>query len=486
MICISLAAPANSTMRTLLEQAATEPGDLHELDLDAVAEPVDVETLVKASTRPVVAGCLSREAGGNFNGTAAERRDILLRAARAGAGYIKAEAADIPFLSGKTAPALLIATLVDTVCTPAKLFHQVNVLAALPADWVGFTTTHRRMEDGIRVLEAISQCPKPCFGDAVGEGALVTRVLGLAYGSRFVRAHLEPAGRESDSTRPSARDLAGLYRVRELTKDTPVYGLLGYPLSQSRSFRLHNRAFARLGLDAVHIPFQCESAEDFFSIIPGAINLRGLSVTMPHKPAALKWADCANEFARRIGAANTLTLTEKGWYASNTDCSGAFESVKAATSAAGVNLTGLHALILGAGGTTRAVGLALTLLGCRVTVSARNMDKAWDVAGQMGWDVEEWEEAPHGNWDLVANTTSVGMYPDLEATPFPSGLWRESMIAFEAIHNPQETRFLRDAAEAGCLVIDGVDMYLRHAADQFRLWTGETMPKPNLSERILI
>jgi 3-dehydroquinate dehydratase/shikimate dehydrogenase len=272
--------------------------------------------------------------------------------------------------------------------------------------------------------------------------------------------------------------------VKELTRDTPVYGLLANPVGHSRSFRLHNHAFAKLGLDAVHIPFQSESAEDFLGIMPGAINLRGLSIAMPHKPAALRWAEHSTEFAQRIGAANTLALTEKGWSATNTDCLGAFESVKDITSAAGLNLTGMHALVLGAGGTTRAVGLALTLLGCRVTVSARNPNKAWDVAGQMGWDVEEWEEAAHGNWELVANTTPVGMYPNIEETPFPAHLWREHMIAFDSVYNPQETRFLRDAANVGCLVIDGVDMYLRQAAEQFRLWTGESMPKPGLSQRL--
>ncbi len=486
MICISLEAQTNKEMLKRLEQAASEPGDLHETRLDAITEPVEAELVVKSSSRPVVAGCLSREAGGNFDGTAAERREILLRAARAGAAYIKAEAADVHFLAGKVGGAVLIAALADKTCTPANLFQLVNSLAALPADWVGFATTHRRMEDSVRVLEAISQSPKPCFGVATGEGGLVTRILGLACGAQFVYADLEPSGREASPGLPCARDLARLYRVKELTRETPVYGLLGNPVSQSRSFRLHNRAFAKLGLDAVHIPFQSPSAEDFLGIMPEAINLRGLSVTMPHKPAALEWADGASEFARRIGAANTLALTEKGWFASNTDCSGAFESVKDATFAAGVNLTGKHALVLGAGGTTRAVGLALTLLGCRVTVSARNLNKAWDIAGQMGWEAEEWDEAPHGNWELVANTTPVGMYPDLEETPFPSSLWREGMVAFDAIHNPQETRFLRDAAAAGCLIIDGVDMYLRHAADQFHAWTGETMPKPNLSERIML
>ncbi len=477
MICCSLDAPANGALLRQLAQAAGEPCDVHALPLGLMTEAPAVERLVAASSRPVLAGCLSREAGGFFGGTAPERRELLLRAARAGAAYIVAEPADIPHLAGEVKPAVLVAALVDRAGTPEGLDQALRVLARLPCDWVSFTVTPRRMADAVRALGAFSACGKPCFGASTGEEGLVTRVLGLAYGSRIVTGRLD--GEAGGAALPTVRDLDRLYRVKELTRDTPVYGLLGSRVAHSQTFRLHNRAFAKLGIDAVSIPFRSESAEDFLSAIPGALNLRGFAVTTPHKPAALAWADEANGFARRIGAANILTLTERdAWHAENTDCPDAFESMNETLTAAGVNLTGRHALVLGAGGTTRAAGVALTLLGCRVTVSARDGEAAWGVAEEMGWDVEDWDEAPLGNWDLVANTTPVGMYPDVDETPYPPGCWKKGMIAFDAVHNPRETRFLRDAAAAGCLTVDGMGMYRRNVEKQFRMWTGREMPAP--------
>lgn len=476
MICISLTAQSNKEMVKLLAQASGEPADLHEIRMDDVREPVAVEELVAISTRPVVACCRSRQSGGKFDGSAAERRDLLVRAARAGARCIDAEAVDVPYIVDKVKPAILMASMYDTVGTPENLASQIKDLATLPADWVKFSVTHRRPIDSVRVFEALRAAPKPCVGTAMGDGGLMTRVLGLAYGSEMVYASLEP-GYESAPGQPTARDYSRVYRVKELTTDTPVYGLLGNPVAHSRSFRLHNRAFAKLGLDAVYIPFRTESAEEFFDAIPPVIRLRGLSVTMPHKPAALRWADYASESAQRIGTANTLTRTKKGWRADNTDCAGAFESIKDAVANARINLTNAEALVLGAGGTTRAVGLALTLLGCRVTVAARNPEQAWRAASQMDWEVAEWEEAPYGSWRVVANTTPVGMYPNMDETPFPASGWKAGMLAFDAVHNPQETRFLRDAAAAGALTVDGVEMFLRQTQEQFRMWTGEAMPK---------
>ncbi|MCD8351740.1 MAG: type I 3-dehydroquinate dehydratase [Planctomycetaceae bacterium] len=476
MICISVSAESVHDFLRNLEKAGSEPADAHELLLDSIQEPFDVEELVKASSRPVVAVCRSRREGGSFQGDDDTRRAILLRAAAAGAAYVEAEAVDIPHLSGKIGRTTLIAALYDFHGTPDNLIRRIKDLAELPADWVKFCVTCRRPLDSVRTLGAIQTASKPCIGMAMGDEGLVTRVLGQAYGSRMTYACIG-AGYETTPGQPTARDLARVFRVNDISLDTPVYGLLGDPVAQSRGYRLHNAAFARLNLDAVYIPFRAKSAEEFLAYMPDAINLNGLSVTIPHKPAALKWATIRAESAERIGAANTLSLTEGGWRADNTDLHGVFEPIKSLTDAQGINLTNASALVLGAGGTTRAVGFALTLLGCKVTLAARNTEKAWRIASRMDWDVEELDEAHHGNWKVVANTTPVGMYPNIDATPFPASGWREGMLAFDAVHNPQQTRFLREALAAGAMTVDGVEMFLRQASEQFRLWTGQDMPR---------
>ncbi len=477
MICIPLAAETNAELRTLVTQAETRPVDLLELRLDSLREPPDVEGLAAHARLPLILTCRSPRDGGGFDGSDAERRAILLRAAESGCAYIDVETIDLPFIAGKTPRSTLIVSMHDFEGTPDNLADRVRELAALPADWVKFAVTHRRPVDSVRVLEAIRQCPKPCIGIAMGEGGLMTRVLGPAYGSRVTFGSLD-AGRASAPGQPTADELAEIYRVRDITRETRVYGLLGNPVAQSSGYRLHNRAFERLGFDGVYIPFLAESAEDFLDAIPDAINLHGLSVTIPHKPTALRWAARRSETSERIEAANTLSRAESGWRADNTDMPGIFESVKSVADAAGMNLTGSEALILGAGGTTRAAGMALSLLGCRITLSSRNPEKAWHIASRMGWEVEGMSAAVRGaGWRVVANTTPVGMYPNAGESLFPADNWRPDMLAFDAVHNPRQTRFLMDAALAGAATVDGVELFMRQAAEQFRLWTGRAMPR---------
>ena len=474
MICIPIGAEDNAAMLALLRRASAEPADLHELRFDLMKEQPKVEELTAVSSRPVIATCRSLREGGGFAGSADERRDILRRAIRSGAAYIDAETADIPYLDNRE-NVTLIASLHDFETTPDDLEEKIADLAASGADWVKFAVAVRRTADNLKVLAAIASSPKPCIGIGMGERGLLSRILGPAYGSKVTFGSLE-TGRESAPGQPTARELAELYRVGNITTDTAVYGLLGDPVAQSRGYVLHNRAFARLGIDAVYISFLAESAEEFLEAVPGAVNLQGLSVTIPHKHAALAWADSASEAATRIGAANTLIDGPDGWRAENTDCLAIFETIKAAFAAAGVDPYGVRTLVLGAGGTARAAGVALMLLGCRVAVAARDMIKAGKLALDMGWEAVAWKEAWQGDWKVVANATPVGMTPNIDASPYPAHGWRKGMLAFDAVHNPAETRFLREAAAAGARPISGEDMFFRQAAGQFKLWTGKTLP----------
>ena len=476
MICIPISANTNEEMIALLAKAAHEPGDLVELRFDSLTEPPDVETLLAAARQPVIAACRARREGGGYDGSVDARRDILARAVRAGAAFVDAEPADIVYLAPNKRDTALIASFHDFSGTPDNLASRVADLEKLPCDWVKFVVTAHRPADNIKVFDLMAACYKPCIGVAMGEEGLMTRVLGMVYGSRIAFGSLDPS-HETAAGQPTARDLFHIYRVKELTRHTKVYGLLGNPVAQSRGYRLHNRAFAQTGHDGVYIPFRAESATDFLDTVAPYLNLRGLSVTIPHKPAAIAWAKIRSKNSTRIGAANTLTRTPEGWRADNTDMPAIFESIKAVTDAGGMNLTGASALLLGAGGTTRAAGLALSLLGCKVTVAARDPEKAFRVASQMDWDVESMQDALPADWTVVANTTPVGMYPNIEDTVFPAQYWKPGMLAFDAVHNPRQTRFLRDAAEAGALIVDGVDMFIRQGAEQFRMWTGQEMPK---------
>ncbi len=475
MICISITAQTNEEMIRLIAKAGSEGADLYELRLDELREPPEVERILHSALKPCIVRCRSTAERGSFTGTARERQDILLRAVRARAGFLDVEPADVPALAGKTGNTILIGSIFDSYGTPGNLNERVRELVALPCDWIKFVVTNRCPADNIAVFEALRVCRKPCIGLARGEGGLVTRVLGLAYGSKVTYGDFE-TGFEQVPGKPTVKDLADIYRVKDLSSKTRVYGVMGNPVDFTRSFRLHNRAFQKLGIDAVFIPFWTESAEDFLSVVPGALTLRGLAVSMPFKMAALRWAELSSENAQRIGAADTLTLTDDGWRANNNELHCIFEVLKDAVTNLGINLTGAEALVLGSGGTARAVGVALTLVGCRITIASVDHDAAWRLGNVMDWDVEDWKTAPLGNYKLVANTTPVGLFPKFEESPYPADAWKEGVVAFDVVHNPQHTRFLKDAAEHGAMMIDGVELYLKQVARQFQQWTGEPMP----------
>lgn len=475
MICLPLSAETNIELVNLLSQAQSQPADLIELRLDFLKEPPDFSRLIPAHV-PLVVSCRSRADGGVFDGTEIERRGILRQAIDAGCAYIEAEAVDINSIAPHKKQATLIACFHDFEGTPDDLESRIEHLAALPADWVKFAVTYQKPQDSLRVLKIIKNSPKTTIGIAMGEGGLITRILGPAMGSPVTYANRDP-GFEAAPGTPTASDLAQIYRINEITTDTKVYGLIGNPILHSRVYRLINRAFAFLDIDAVFIPLMCENAADFLNTFTKAINLQGLSVTIPHKTTVMRWADVRTANAQHLGSANILTLSKAGWVADNTDLSGAFESLKSAVDNLALNLTNANALILGAGGTTAAVATALSLLGCKITIAARNADAAWRIAAPMDWDVEDIPSAVKSHWDVVANTTPVGMFPNVDESLFPAENWRSDMLAFDVVFNPGQTKFLKEAAAADAVTVDGIDMFLRQTAEQFRLWTGKQMPR---------
>lgn len=484
MICIPVVAATNADAFALLARAALEPAELYELRLDLWREAPDVPALIAAATRRVIATVRSRAQGGEFDGAPEERAALLQRAIDAGAAYVDAEEDVLPLLRRTNPRVTIIASWHDFAGCPADLRAVAARLAATDADWVKFAVTPSRLSDNFAVLDAvrfiIRERKKPVIGIAMGELGLASRILGTAHGSRVTFGTLE-SGRESAPGQPTARELAGIYRVNDLTRGTAVYGLVGDPVAHSAGRVFHNRAYAALGVDAVYIPFLCHDLADFLDGAGGAaaaINLRGLSVTMPLKQAALGLAASASETARRAGAANTLTFADGRWTADNTDYAAVAETVRERAEAEGISLADAPALLLGAGGAGRAIGAALASLGCKVTVSARNMDKACALADTMGWEVllpARGERQRY--WRVVANSTPIGMAPDAGDTPFPGELWKSGMIAFDAVYNPRVTRFLAEAERAGAVTVDGVEMFIRQGAAQFELWTGKAMPE---------
>jgi shikimate dehydrogenase len=264
-----------------------------------------------------------------------------------------------------------------------------------------------------------------------------------------------------------------------------VCALFGFPARHSVGPALHNAAFEALSLPLVYVAHEVEPAR-LAEAFAGAraMDYRGLSITMPHKVAALALVDEVDDTARAIGCINTVVLQEGRLRGANVDGLGALGALRQA----GADPAGRRVLVLGSGGAARALAIAiglhakpaeLTILGAIEDELAR---LARDVAERTGCPVvaelltDATLAAGLGRAQILLHCTPVGMKPDSERSLVPRDLLRSDMVVFDAVYNPRRTMLLRDAAAAGCRAIEGTEMFLGQAKLQFELWTGKLAP----------
>jgi shikimate dehydrogenase len=234
---------------------------------------------------------------------------------------------------------------------------------------------------------------------------------------------------------------------------------------------MHNAAFAELKIDAAYLAFDVVPEE-----LPGAIGAmralgtRQLAVSIPHKEAVMALVDQVDETAQKIGAVNTVTLRGDQLVGSNTDWLGGVRALERA-----VDLAGARAVVLGAGGTARALVFGLLERGAEVTVLNRTAARAAKLADELGargaGSLSDLAKTPY---DVLVNTTSVGLRSDL--SPVDASWISPAATVMDAVYDPPETRLLRDATARGARTIGGKWMLVFQAAEQLRLWTGKDAP----------
>jgi 3-dehydroquinate dehydratase/shikimate dehydrogenase len=237
---------------------------------------------------------------------------------------------------------------------------------------------------------------------------------------------------------------------------------------------LHNAAFRRTKLNAVYLPMRVPP-DEFAETLQAyeSLGVRGYSVTIPHKEAALKFAELADEASREIGAANTLFKDAQGrWCAANTDYQAALDSIRLGLEIKGVeSLSGLRVLILGAGGVARAIGRGASQHGAVVMLSNRSKDRGSKLADELRCQFITWANRGSVAADVIVNCTPVGMSPHMNESPYEQYWFRDGTVVFDTIYNPENTLFIKEAREHECHVVSGVEMFVRQAAAQFKYFT---------------
>lgn len=434
--------------------------DLIELRLDTVRDP-DAAAALAGRTTPVIVTCRAAWEGGQFRGSEDERRQILSRAHELGADYIDVEwKAGFDDLIAREHGRRIVISSHDFDGMPTDLAARARAMRATGAAVVKIAGKALCLSSCLPLLDLARALDGPHVLIAMGDAGVATRVLA----SRF-HAAWTYAGDVRTVGQVTAAELLNTYRFRQITERTAVYGLTGSPLGHSVSPVMHNAACAAHGVDAVYLPFPAADADDFLRLAD-ALGVRGASVTIPFKVPLCERAASLDDSARAIGAINTLKKDHDRWMGRNTDLAGFLSPLDDQQ----ISLRNARVAILGAGGAARSVALGARQRGAHVSVHARDVGRAAPVAALAGGIVGPFPPLP-GSWDVLVNSTPVGMHPHLDETPMSfDGV--HGGVAYDLIYNPTETRWLREAHAAGCRTIGGLDMLVGQAREQFAWWTG--------------
>jgi 3-dehydroquinate dehydratase/shikimate dehydrogenase len=496
LLCSSLTASTKQGMFDEAKEAEEAGADVVEIRLDFLQDfdaERDLEDLIKGVRLPCIITYRPKWEGGQYGGEEAPRLATLKLAMELGAAYIDVEFLVAPvFMAAIQEQRCNYSTKVivsshdyESTVSDDALKKLIAAIREVGADVVKFATTGLDISDGNRVLSIVKEASTagPVIGLCMGEKGQATRILAPKYGGYLTFGALSPE-RQSAPGQPTIDQLKRLYRLDDQNKDTKVLGIVGNPVSHSKSPAIHNAALAQSGLDYVYIPLLVDDFEKFLASLPDE-DWVGLSVTVPHKMAALGAAREADVVATSIAAANTLVRLDSGGFkAYNTDWLAAISSIESAMDKHGLGdgnsspLNGKQVVVIGAGGAGRALAFGAASRGAKVIVANRTADKAKQLAEQLhpkglGVSLEELQQGCIQG-DVLVNTTSVGMQPRESESPLPESATAKFSVVFDAVYTPLHTKLLQDAKKSGAIVVTGEKMFVGQAAEQYRLFTGKS------------
>jgi 3-dehydroquinate dehydratase / shikimate dehydrogenase len=455
-----------------LEQAcarASEYADIVELRLDCLEAgdlAFEVEKFVSKVPGPIILTFRPAEQGGYRELTRPEREAFWASNLRPNV-FCDVEG-DLVLTSSFDWPRIIVSHH-DFNGVPDDLDGIYERLAGTKARVVKIAVQAKDITDCIpvfRLLERGRSEQRETIAIAMGNSGIATRVLGPSRGAFLTYGSLE----EASATAPgqiTAQQLRSVYRIDAIDEETMICGLVGLPVMHSVSPHMHNAAFASEGVNGVYLPLEVRDVEAFVKrmVHPRTReldwNLRGLSVTAPHKSRVMSLLDWVEPEALEIGAVNTVIVKDHGLHGYNTDVHGLIEPLLKHFG----SLDGLSVAVIGAGGAARAAVWALTRDGARVTLFARALNKAGSISSSFGVSCELLSTASFAGYDLVINATP--------AAPALAEQLVGARLVYDLIYNPSETQFLKEARQAGCQTLGGLPMLVAQARRQFELWTGK-------------
>jgi 3-dehydroquinate dehydratase / shikimate dehydrogenase len=480
-ICVPVCVRRIDELKAATQQAAGL-GDLVELRLDCLEDPEAalevVRELVDQRGVDLIVTMRAPDQGGAGSHSYETRRSFWKRAKELPKVLFDVE---FEFLNRSPDLALdlnrVICSHHDFTSLPAGLNQLYESMAASSAKVIKIAAQAADAVDCLSIFQLLDRARtegRQLIAIAMGPAGIMTRVLGPSRGSFLTYGSID----NESGTAPgqlTARDLRELYRIDQIDSQTQIFGIIGKPVGHSLSPIIHNAAFTAGGINAVYLPMEVQDAIAFMRRMAHPKtreldwNLRGISVTAPHKATVMQFLDSIDPTAKDIGAVNTIVAKDSRLLGYNTDAEGFVSPLRTKLG----DLRDARCAVIGSGGAARAVLWALRKEGAEATLVARNRERANDLAQRFKAACPPQRPEKFNGFDVVINATPMGTRgPTANETPATAEQLRGVRLAYDLVYNPSETRFLHEAREAGCETLGGIEMLLAQAVEQFKLWTG--------------
>lgn len=416
------------------------------------------------------------------------RRDDRLRTAAA-AGYdlveLEAERDLRPGLLAAIQPAQRLISWHGPAAGAAPLADRLRRLSAVAARFYRLVVVARYAQDALPPLELLRAAGRrDVVAFAAGEPGLWGRVLSAWMGAPLVFGTLGPDAAVSGE--PSLARLVADFGLPGLPSVDRVFGIIGEQVGHSLSPRLHNAAYRALGVSALFLPFPVTTLAEFWRALVAdggleerlGLSLGGLTVASPHKQDVPGLAAAVSRAARHAGSANLIYRRRAAWAAATTDPAG----VLVPLAERGIAPAGRRAVVVGCGGSGRAIAAALHTAGARVVLSNRGRPRGEQAASRLGLPLVPLAALAAADFDLVVNATSVGR--EDEPLPFAVDRLAAGAVVVDLVYTRGATPLAEAARARGAVVVEGRQVLLAQVTRQFARMTGRDMP-PDLAAGLL-
>jgi 3-dehydroquinate dehydratase/shikimate dehydrogenase len=429
--------------------------------------PADIAGVVRRSGRPLVVTVRRVDDGGRFEGSEEERSGALEAALAAGAAFVDLEWNRPVVMHLERARGRTILSDHGTPCTLDALRERVREMAALGPAALKVAAAPRDVDELLALRDVLAEHAReavapPLAAFGLGRAGSLSRLLAPFWGSWATYGALEPGAATGSGQLPAA-EMVGMYDVLGISAATKLFALVGSRVARSPSPAMHLAGYRAAGLDARYFAIETDDVDAFVRLVEPerGIGIAGFGVTMPFKEAAARRSHAGDDLVRASGAANTVLVGERGFAAYNTDGPAALDCLREH-----LDVRGAHVVVLGAGGTARAVAAICVEEGARVSLVGRSPERAQEAARACGATVAASLDGL--GWDVLVHATPRGA--DGERFLDPALL--TGRVVLDAVYAVRTTALVADARERGLAAIDGLAMLAAQAALQFRRMTG--------------